>query len=274
MVIPIFAGTCIYIYGYFTLSPSAIYPSSNYVILVTLRAAQVCYLIVIIYGLYPIAFSAERFSKKSQTNIVIEFEFTKKCLFVGVPVLVILIIIARLFTYFQINDELLRHYFIVYDLSFAILATSILSVIGALLRIAAYTARKEFRLYLARGYCKIASRKRSSLDKIKYLILSINSYNKFLLRKTKFGIKNIDKIYSDFIGTHAKNDEILKSISEQLDGQELDLAIYLSQIYKVPDTEQFFIKETIVQRLKTAAAFLAAAIPIVISIIRLLGGGG
>ena len=41
-----------------------------------------------------------------------------------------------------------------------------------------------------------------------------------------------------------------------------------------PDTEQFFIKETIVQRLKTVAAFLAVAIPIVISIIRLLAGGG
>jgi len=67
---------------------------------------------------------------------------------------------------------------------------------------------------------------------------------------------------------------MLKSICEQLDGQELDLAIYLSQIYKVPDTEQFFIKETIVQRLKTVAAFLTAAIPIVISVIHLLTGGG
>jgi hypothetical protein len=49
--------------------------------------------------------------------------------------------------------------------------------------------------------------------------------------------------------THAKNDEILKSVSERLDGQELDLAIYVSEIYKVPET-------ALVQRLKTAPAFL------------------
>jgi uncharacterized linocin/CFP29 family protein len=181
-----------------------------------------------------------------------------------------------MFTYFQINAELLIRYFIVYDFSFAILASSLLTVIGALIRIAAYTARKEFRLYLAKGYCKIALRK-NSLDKIKYLLLSIDSYNKFLLRKINIGIKNIDKIYSDFIRTNANDDEMLKSICEQLGGQELDLAIYLSQISKVPDTEQLFIKETVVQKLKTVAAFLAAAIPIVIqvfSMIRLFPGGG
>lgn len=103
--------------------------------------------------------------------------------------------------------------------------------------------------------------------------MSIDSYNKFLLRKTKFGIKNIDKIYSDIISTDAKkNDELIRSVGEQLDGQELDLAIYLSDTYKVADTEQFFIKETILQRLKTVAAFLAATIPIIISVIQLFAG--
>ena len=228
---------------------------------------------VIIYGLYPISFSARRLSNKNYANISIEFEFTKKCLFIGVPLLVVLIIISRIFTYFQLNGELLSHHFILYDLSFAILAASILGVTGALLRISTYTARKDFRLYLARGYCKLALKK-SSLDKIKYLLLSIDSYNKFLLRKINIGVRNIDKIYSDFIRTQAKNDNVLKSICEQLDRQELDLAIYLSEISKVPDTEQFFIKETIIQKLKTLAAFLAAAIPIAISVIHLLTGGG
>ena len=55
-----------------------------------------------------------------------------------------------------------------------------------------------------------------------------------------------------------KNDELIKSVGERLDGQELDLAIYLSDTYKVADTEQFFIKETILQRLKTVAAFLCS----------------
>jgi hypothetical protein len=90
------------------------------------------------------------------------------------------------------------------------------------------------------------------------------------LRNTKFGVKNIDKIYSGIIHTDArKNDELIKSINEQLAGQGPDLAIYLSKIYKVADTEQFFIKEGLLQKLKVVAAFLAAAIPLAVSIIQL-----
>ena len=104
---------------------------------------------------------------------------------------------------------------------------------GCLLRIVTYTARGEFRFYLARGYCRISVEKHNTFDKIKYLLLSLDSYNKYLVRKTKFGIKNLDKIYSSIIHTDAeKNYELIKSISEQLAGEGPDLTIYLS-----PDTE-------------------------------------
>ena len=50
--------------------------------------------------------------------------------------------------------------------------------------------------------------------------MSLDSYNKFLVRKTKFGIKNIDKIYSDIMHADAiKSDEMIKSINEHLGGQ-------------------------------------------------------
>ena len=264
MLIPTFVGICFFFsfYVFFKYDnphadPSIKYPGSNPTTVIPLRAAQACYLIVIVYGLYPIVFSAKSYYKKSYENIVPEFEFTKKILFVGVPILIFLIIISQLFIYFQINDVLFRDYFILYDGLIAILAATIATMIGALLRIAVYTARKEFRLYLARGYCRIASSKESNIDKINYLFLSIDSYNKFLIRKTKLGIKNIDKIYSDIMRTDAnKNYEMIKWINEHLGAQTLDLAIYLSKIYKVPDTEQFFIKEALVQKLKTVGAFL------------------
>jgi hypothetical protein len=271
IVIPIFTGICVYVYGHFLFkNPSSVYPNSNFITLFALRAAQVCYLIIIAYALYPILFTVERLSKSNYENIAHEFEFIKKSLFVGVPVLVIVIIIARLLTYFQINGYLVSHYFILYDASFAILAASIATVIGSLLRIAVYTAKRELRFYLARGYIRISSRKENYFDKIKYLFLSLGSYNKFLIRRTKFGIKNIDRIYSEMMHTDArKNDEMIESINGELAGQAMDLATYLSKIYKVAATEQFFIKEGLVQKLKVVAAFLAAAIPIVVSIIQL-----
>jgi hypothetical protein len=95
------------------------------------------------------------------------------------------------------------------------------------------------------------------------------------LRKIKFGIKNINKIYDIIISADAKNrDEIIKSICHYLEEDRLKLAIYLSKLYKIPDTEQFFIKESFMQKLKTIGAFLVAAIPIIISIIQLISKTG
>jgi hypothetical protein len=57
---------------------------------------------------------------------------------------------------------------------------------------------------------------------IKYLFFSLDPYNKYLLRKIKFGIKNINKIYSDTIinSDPKKKDEIIKSIYEYLGGED------------------------------------------------------
>jgi hypothetical protein len=142
-------------------------------------------------------------------------------------------------------------------------------VIGALVRVSSQIIKKEFRFYLAKGYCIIASKnEEGDLDKMKYLLSSLDSYNKYMLRKIKFGIKNI---YSDImISSDAKNkDEIIKSIYQYLGEDRLKLATYLSTHYKVPETEQFLIKESFVQKLKTIGTFLVAAIPIVISMIQL-----
>jgi hypothetical protein len=253
-----------YVYAYFLFNLPIINPNSFYINLLH-RAAQACYLIVIIYGLYPAVFTAQKFSKNNYEYIANEFEFIKKSLFVGLPILVIVVIVSQLLSHFQISLP-----FSLYDAVFAILAASVATVTGCLLRIVTYTARREFRFYIARGFCRISSEKQNNFDKIKYLFLSLDSYNKYLVRKTKFGIKNIDRIYSEIIHTDArKNDEMIKSVNEHLCGGGLDLATYLSKIYKVADTEQFFIKEGLVQKLKVVAAFLAAAIPIVASIIQL-----
>jgi hypothetical protein len=85
------------------------------------------------------------------------------------------------------------------------------------------------------------------------LLSSLDSYNKYLMRKIKFGIKNINKIYSDIlIQTDTKRkDEIIKSICQHLGEDRLKLANYLSILYKVPETEQFLVKESYLQKLKT-----------------------
>jgi len=280
ILVPSLIAICSYVYGYYyfgSLSTANYsYPSSNRIAFVTLVPALVCYILVIIYGAYPVLFTAEKYTRKhGYQNVVTEFEFIKKILFIGMPIMIVLTATDRLFTYLQMNDYLISHYLLLYDFSFAILASSIAVVVSALLRIVTQVIKKQFRFYLARGYGIVAAKKEFDDDKIKYLFLSLDSYNKYLLRKINFGIKNINKIYSDIIYADTKSkDEIIKSVCESLGEDRLKLATYLSTSYKVPDTEQFFVKESLVQKVRAFGAFLAAAIPIAISIIQLISKGG
>jgi hypothetical protein len=146
------------------------------------------------------------------------------------------------------------------------------------LRVSIHIIKREFRFYLAKGYTIIASKnEEGDLDGMNYLLTSLDSYNKYLLRKLKFGIKNINKIYSNImISSGAKKRyEIIKVVCQCLGEEDrLKLATYLSTLYKLPETEQFLVKESLVQKLKAIGAFLIAAIPIVISIIQLVSRTG
>jgi hypothetical protein len=80
------------------------------------------------------------------------------------------------------------------------------------------------------------------------------------------------RLYTSILLADTKEkDQMIKPICESLEqvGDKLKLAKYLSSTYKVPETD-FFVNESIVQRLKVVGTFFAAAIPIIISIIQLM----
>ena len=68
-----------------------------------------------------------------------------------------------------------------------------------------------------------------------------------------------------------EKNQIIKSVCESLEGDRLGLARYLSNTYKVPEAE-FFVEESIIQKMKPVGTFLAAIIPIIVSIIALVVG--
>jgi hypothetical protein len=151
------------------------------------------------------------------------------------------ILIISLTYQFQVRSYLINGYFSSYGLVLAIFASSLAIAMGAIVRIATQIVKKEFRFYLAKGYCILVSRNEGDLDKMKYLSLSLDSYNKYLLRKMKLGVKNINKIYSILVYTDStKKDEIINSICECLSGDKFKLVTYLAALYEVPHTEDFF----------------------------------
>lgn len=270
--IPSIIAICYYIYGYYyypavsTGQIGSLY--SNQIVYGASASAVCCYGIIILYGMYPLL--QKHNEKTDYQNVAGEFEFVKKILFITIPILIILTISDQYFIYLQITSSLIKYFLPWYDLSLAIWVSSIAVVIGALLRIGAQIANKEFRFYLAKGYCITALNKKGTLEKVKYMVLSLDSYNKYLLRKINFGIKNINKIYSDLIHAETKQDETIKSVYDCLGDDRLKLANYLSTSQTIPEGEPFFIRESWVQKLRAIGVFLAATIPIAISIFQLI----
>jgi len=230
-----------------------------------------------IYGLHPAFVRTEKFfSKRGYENVVLEYEFIKKLLFVIIVLLTIVFIILYS-NLFSPNNTLTNNTLTIFDLlrekpslnSCLIVFSTILAyiAIAAILRITTQNLKREFRFYFAKACCKIISAKNDEAEKMKYLFLLLSSYNKYLQRNLKIEINDIKKIYSIILSKEANQQiEIIESICASLEGERLKLARYLSSLQKIPDSE-FYIKVSLFEQLKTIAAFLVAVITIVISII-------
>ena len=102
---------------------------------------------------------------------------------------------------------------------------------------------------------------------MKYLLLLLKSYNKYLQQKIKMEIKDIKKLYSTILYKNKEErNKIIKSICQSLETDKLALANYLASIYPIPESE-FYVKASIFEELKLIGATLATAIPIIISLI-------
>jgi hypothetical protein len=200
-----------------------------------------------VYGVYAIRYTGDNYvTKKDYWKAIIEFEFIKKVLFIGLPILFVLEVLL-LYRYY--TTSLLD-----YDISVALYAFTIALFFGGVVRILVQVVKRDFRYYFAKGCCKIAIKRTDEFEKIKYLFLTLDSYDHYLRRNTKHGIKDIRKVHSVLLFTFNK-DEILKSIYNSLDGDRFKLAEYLSKLFDIPKAEVFGI-ESLLQKLKSIGIFL------------------
>lgn len=227
--------------------------------------------IALFYGISAVRIKTEEdFKKRGFDALVIEFEIVKKILIVTIPILGVLTVyifleVTTSFLHWNTDGLSSDSFFLpVFYLQFLVYDI----VIGAGLRFLTQIAKKEFRFYLAKGYCIIATKKEDEFEKSRYLSLALESYNKYVRRRSEVEIKDIKKIYSRFLyADDEEKNQIIKSICESLEGDRLKLARYLSSVYKVPETE-FFVSESITQKLEKVGTLLVVAIPIIISIIQ------
>jgi hypothetical protein len=211
------------------------------------------------YGIIPIRFTSEKhFRKRGYESISVEFQ-TFKVVFVAFTSFTVL------FSIISVGLELGS-----YRVTAAgVAVVAVVPAIGAGLRVLTHFMHKEFRFYLAKGYCILATKKEDDFEKANYLSATLDSYNKYLRRRTQIEIKDTKRIYAAFLTAEIKEkNQIIEMVRESLAGDRLGLARYLSNVYKVPETE-FFAGESDIQKLKPVGTFFAAAIPIIVSIIAL-----
>jgi hypothetical protein len=221
----------------------------------------------IVYGLHPNRITPEKYlAKRGYENIVMEFGFIKTLLLITIPILGIT-------TYLMILTDVLSLSITLKQIVIGINTFTYLVDLGGFLRIVSQIKKKEFRFYFAKACFNIVSKQEDDYKKIRYFLLGLNSYNKYLRRRLKFEINGIKKVYSKFLyADTAEKNKIINSLCESVEGNDrLRLARYLSTLSKIPETE-LFVGESQLQKFKTIGTFLAAAIPIIISLIGLLRG--
>jgi hypothetical protein len=207
-----------------------------------------------IYGLHPAFVRTEKFfSKRGYENVVLEYEFIKKLLFIIILLLTIVLIILYSNLFYQnntltnntltnntltnntltnntfTNNTFTNNTLTIFDMlkekpslkSSLIVFSSILAyiAIAAILRITTQNLKREFRFYFAKACCKIISGKNDEVEKMKYLFLLLSSYNKYLQRNLKIEINDIKKVYSIILSKETNQQiEIIESICASLEG--------------------------------------------------------
>ena len=215
--------------------------------------------VVIIYSGRPLITPIEdHFQKKGYEDAVIEFKTLKIIFSVFFSLLIIMLIFARTYMVYEYPNAPFEVRFAAYWTNIFLGVTTVTVSLGSGVRILAQITKREFRFYLAIGYCITAIKKEDEFEKANHLFNSLDSYNKYLRRRSKIEIKDLNRIYATFLVSDIKKkNQIIESVSKSLEGDRLNLGRYLSSEYKVPESE-FFAGESIAQKLKVVGASLSS----------------
>jgi len=139
-------------------------------------------------------------------------------------------------------------------------------------------SKKEFAFYVAKTCFISALNKRDIFMQLYYFNLGLQEYNRYLKRRLKHQIKDINKIFSkvSILDNDAKA-EVINSLSNsfEIETDKLKPLRYISSellamepmSMKPEDIGGLLVQESLMSKLKMVGAILAAYIPIVILVL-------
>jgi hypothetical protein len=231
---------------------------------------------LILYPLYPSAFSVEKFFvNRNPQSPIIEYEMLKRIIYVLFPLFIFAfvyliggimkenplgIVIKNL------GDPVLSYLLV------SIMAATFFIVGSALLKIILLIGRKEFRFYFAKILFRVISKEEDEAKKIRYLVKALNSYNKYIRRTLALEINDLKKIYSKILSdpTLDKSHSIEELSKAFEDRDKFKTIKCLSKLLKDVDTEHFLAREPVGKKLEDWATILGTMVSTVAAIIGVL----
>ncbi|MDQ6866357.1 MAG: hypothetical protein M3044_21330, partial [Thermoproteota archaeon] len=227
-------------------------------------------------------------------SAVREYELVKKALHVAVPLLIVFTVFsvihdldystAKYLTVKLINQELggrssLHQPF--HQVStilhphigtFKYMNTLLVLIVTAgILKMVFAIARKDFRLYFARGCFRIVQDKMDEVEKMRYFVKGVNSYNLFLRRQIKLQINDLKSIYSKIVtsSSNVKNEAINKIskdfVDDSMEYATLEPVRYLCDLLGIQQTSMLS-EQPLANKLKEYAAASAVIIPLIVQL--------
>jgi hypothetical protein len=233
--------------------------------------------VLVFYALFPTLISSKRyFDRQSFGSLVVEYHLLKRLICIGTPLLVLVLLV------FFGQENLEKECFVKSEFkplkpicySYTVLPAITLIVGGSIVRFVSNISKRDFRYYYARG-CFQVSQDQNESEKMTYLNRALNSYDKYLKRNLKLQISNTAKITSKIISDAAREQyDITASISHAfLHDNKLKPIEYMLNLMDLKKTENFLVKELMLNKIKESGTFFAAIIPVIISIIKLIQTG-
>ena len=254
---------------------SQIYP---YFIVLSYFQYSVLIIMFIVYPLFPIIYSSEKyFQKRGYENTVIEYERVKKIIYYLLPVFVLALLyvvhhIVRLPVNGDLEGILLPQIFqqnsiyTIYTDPYVVLRGTLMLVFAsALLKTTFLMSKKDFRFYFARGCMRVVSKKEDELEKMRYLIKSLKSYNRYISKELRLKIDDF-RIYSKIIATKEIS-ESMKLVTEAFEGDKLDAINHLSGFLEDHDNQPVVATDSFGNRLQHLGTDIGGVISAIVGII-------
>jgi hypothetical protein len=206
---------------------------------------------IVVYPIYPIFFLEKFMGRRNPEAVIKEYRVLKKIVIGLFPLFILSV--ALIMTTRIPQQNILSSF--VQSFPNPMLASLFITTMGviffvvgsALLRIILLNSNRSFSFYLARTSVGAISEVQDDVEKLRYLITGLNSYNKFIRRNLGLQIGNLKMIYSRIISEDSINRyQLMKELSLSFkDYDRLEAIKSLTRYLKIADADQFLSKEPV-----------------------------